>query len=262
MVRSLFTAATGMTAQQKNVDNIANNLANVNTQGFKKGRVIFEDLFYQELKAPGTTTGAGLLHPTGIQEGLGVNVVAIHKVFSQGNPQYTENPTDVTILGDGFYRVTLPNGDIGYTRQGAFEIDANGDLTTPQGYLLADNINIPEDILELNIANNGEVTAVVAGEEAQVELGQITLARFINPAGLMSVGENLFVETGASGGPIEGLTGDVGFGTTKQLFLEMSNVNVVDEMVNMITAQRAYEMNSKAIQTSDEMLQIANGLKR
>jgi flagellar basal-body rod protein FlgG len=251
-----------MSAQQMHLDNIANNLANVNTQGFKQGRMIFEDLMYQEIKAAGSLTATGVIHPTGIQEGLGVNVVAIQKDFSQGSYQYTQVPTDVAIEGDGFFQITLPDGTTGYTRQGAFQIDADGNVTTPQGYQLFPNINIPENLLELNISRDGIFSGYVPGDTNETELGQIEIARFINPAGLKAIGENLFVETGASGAAQLSVPGEDGFGSLRQFFLELSNVSVVDEMVNMITAQRAYEMNSKAIQTSDEMLQIANGLKR
>ncbi|MDR0454851.1 MAG: flagellar basal-body rod protein FlgG [Deferribacteraceae bacterium] len=262
MIRSLYTAATGMSAQQKNIDNTANNLANVNTQGFKKGRIIFEDLMYQELKAAGSMTSTGIIHPTGIQEGMGVNMISIEKIFSQGSFQYTENPLDVMIEGDGFFQVQLPDGSMGYTRQGAFKIDANGDIVTPQGYLLFPNINVPENALELSISQNGIWSVYLPGDTQETEIGQIEIARFINPAGLKALGENLYIETGASGAAQVSIPSENGFGSLRQLFLEMSNVNVVDEMVSMITAQRAYEMDSKAIQTSDEMLQIANGLKR
>lgn len=262
MVRSLYTAATGMSAQQMNIDNIANNLANVNTQAFKKGRIIFEDLMYQEVKAAGSLTATGLIHPTGIQQGLGVNTVAIQKIFSQGSYQYTQNPLDMAIEGDGFFQITLPDGTIGYTRQGAFQNDGNGNVVTPQGYYLSPGITLPENAQELSISVDGVVSAYVPGETQETQLGQIELARFINPAGLKSIGGNLYVETAASGAPQVSVPGQDGFGSMRQFFLEISNVSMVDDMVNMITAQRAYEMNSKAIQTSDEMLQIVNGLKR
>ncbi len=262
MVRSLYTAATGMSAQQMNIDNIANNLANVNTQAFKKSRIIFEDLMYQEVKAAGSLTATGLVHPTGIQQGLGVNTVAIEKIFSQGSYQYTQNPLDVAIEGDGFFQITLPDGTIGYTRQGAFENDGNGNVVTPQGYYLFPGITLPENAQELSISVDGVVSVYVPGETEETELGQIELARFINPAGLKSIGGNLYVETAASGAAQVAVPGEDGFGSLRQFFLEISNVSMVDDMVNMITAQRAYEMNSKAIQTSDEMLQIVNGLKR
>lgn len=262
MIRSLYTAATGMTAQQMYVDNISNNLANVNTQGFKKGRVIFEDLLYQEIKAAGSLTASGIRHPTGVQEGIGVHVVGIEKIHSQGSYQYTENTKDVAIQGDGYFQVELPDGSIGYTRQGAFKIDANGDIVTPQGYYLIPQMNVPENTLHLSISHDGIVSVSLPNEVDETELGQIELARFINPAGLKSIGENLFLESPNSGAPQTSVPDEDGFGQLRQFFLEMSNVNVAEEMVNMITAQRAYEMDSKAIQTSDEMLQIANGLKR
>lgn len=262
MVRSLYTAATGMSAQQMNIDNISNNLSNVNTQGFKKGRIIFEDLMYQEIKAAGSLTATGIMHPTGIQQGLGVNTLAIEKIFSQGNYQYTQVPTDVAIEGDGFFQIELPDGAIGYTRQGAFSTDGDGNIVTPQGYYLFPNITVPENALELSISEDGVFSVYLPGETEETELGQIEIARFINPSGLKAIGGNIYTETGVSGAPQLAVPGEDGFGTTRQYFLEMSNVSIVDEMVGMITAQRAYEMNSKAIQTSDEMLQIANGLKR
>ncbi|MDR2885077.1 MAG: flagellar basal-body rod protein FlgG [Deferribacteraceae bacterium] len=262
MVRSLYTAATGMNAQQKNIDNTSNNIANANNAGFKKGRVLFEDLLYQELKAAGSLTATGISHPTGVQEGMGVNVVAIEKIFTQGSYQYTDVPMDVAISGDGFFQVTLPDGTTAYTRAGSFKRDADGNVVTPSGYYLFPNINIPEAATELSISNDGIFSAYMPGEAEPTELGQIEIARFINPAGLRAVGENLFTETGASGAAQVAIPGEEGFGSLRQFFLEMSNVNIADEMVNMIVGQRAYEMNSKAIQTSDEMLQIANGLKR
>ncbi|GAB7140455.1 flagellar basal-body rod protein FlgG [Deferribacterales bacterium RsTz2092] len=262
MVRALYTAATGMHAQQLNIDNIANNLANVNTAGFKRGRIIFEDLMYQELKAAGSLTSTGIVHPTGVQEGTGVHTIAIEKLFTQGNPQYTENPMDVMIEGDGFFQITLPDGNIGYTRQGAFRIDADGNITTPQGYLLFPNIAVPEGAEGLGVSIDGVFSVRMPGDPNETELGQVEIARFINPGGLKAVGENLFLETAASGAPQVGIASEEGFGKLRQSFLEMSNVSVVDDMVGMITAQRAYEMGSKAIQTSDEMLQTANSLKR
>jgi flagellar basal-body rod protein FlgG len=251
-----------MQAQQTNIDNISNNLSNVNNAGFKKGRVLFEDLLYQELQAAGSTTATGTLHPTGIQVGLGTMVTAIEKIHSQGSPRYTENPLDIMIQGDGFFQIELPDGSMGYTRAGSFKVDANGDVVTPQGYRLFPNINIPENALVLNVSHDAIFTVYMPGDMEETEIGQIETARFINPAGLKSLGENVFIETSSSGTPQVNIPGTDGFGDLRQHFLEMSNVSVVDEMVNMITAQRAYEMDSKAIQTSDEMLQIANGLKR
>ncbi len=262
MVRSLWTAATGMNAQQLNIDNMSNNLANVNTTAFKKGRILFQDLLYQDLKAAGSTTAAGIAHPTGIQVGMGATTVAIQKIHSQGSYQQTYNPMDAMIEGDGYFQVNLPDGNIGYTRAGAFQIDANGDVTTPEGYLLEPGINVPEDALSISISTDGIISVALPGEQEETELGQIEIARFINPSGLNSIGENIYLATGASGDPQVGVPGEDGFGNLRQHFLETSNVSMVDEMVNMITGQRAYEMNSKAIQTSDEMLQTVAALKR
>ncbi|MGA1847556.1 flagellar basal-body rod protein FlgG [Deferribacter abyssi] len=262
MLRTLWTAASGMTTQQINIDNIANNLANVNTAGFKKSRVNFEDLLYQEIRPAGAVTATGINHPTGIQIGLGSKVVSTEKIFSQGNFQQTGNPLDLTIEGDGFFQVTLPDGTVGYTRNGSFKIDADGNLVTPEGYLLEPNIAIPENALEINVGEDGTVSVTLPGEAEPTELGQIELAKFINPSGLRSIGKNIYLQTAASGEPITGVPGEEGLGTIAQGILEMSNVNVVEEMVNLITGQRAYEINSKAIQTGDEMLQIVNNLKR
>ena len=189
MVRSLYTAATGMQSQQMNIDNISNNLANVNNAGFKKGRILFEDLMYQELRAAGSTTATGTRHPTGIQQGLGVATVAIEKIHSQGSPRFTENPIDIMINGDGFFQVELPDGSIGYTRQGSFKIDANGDVVTPQGYRLFPNINVPENSLILNVTHDGVFTVYLPGDMEETEIGQIDIARFINPAGLKPSGK-------------------------------------------------------------------------
>ncbi|BAI81599.1 flagellar basal-body rod protein FlgG [Deferribacter desulfuricans SSM1] len=262
MLRTLWTAASGMTTQQINIDNISNNLANVNTAGFKKSRVNFEDLLYQELKPAGGVTAAGINHPTGIQIGLGSKVVSTEKIFSQGNFQQTGNPLDIAIEGDGFFQVTLPDGTIGYTRNGSFKVDADGNLVTAEGYLLEPNIAIPDNALEIIVGEDGTLSVTLPGEAEPTELGQIELAKFINPSGLRSIGKNIYLQTAASGEPTTGIPGEDGFGTLAQGILEMSNVNVVEEMVNLITGQRAYEINSKAIQTGDEMLQIVNNLKR
>lgn len=262
MVKSLWAASTGMHAQQMNIDNISNNLANVNNHGFKKGRILFQDLLYQDIRAAGAVTAAGIYHPTGVQMGAGVNAVSIEKIFSQGNYQNTNNPFDMTIEGDGFFQVTLPDGSIAYTRVGTFRPDANGDMVTPEGYLLEPNINIPENTLELSISKDGIFSVRLPGDMEETELGQIEIARFVNPAGLKAIGENLFIATGASGAAQTGTPTEDGFGGIRQNFLETSNVLMVDEMVNMITAQRAYDMNARAIQTSDEMLQTVATLKR
>jgi flagellar basal-body rod protein FlgG len=251
-----------MTAQQTNIDNIANNLANVNTVGFKKSRTNFEDLMYQEIKPAGAVTAAGINNPTGLQIGLGTKVVSTEKIFTQGNFQQTGNQLDVTIEGDGFFQITLPDGNIAYTRNGAFKVNADGDVVTSQGYLLEPGINIPEDALEVGIGEDGTVSVIMPGQQEADEVGAIETVRFINPSGLRAIGKNLFTPTDASGDPQAGVPGEEGFGTLAQGGLEMSNVNIVESMVNMITGQRAYEVNSKAIQTGDEMLQIVNNLKR
>lgn len=262
MVRSLWTAATGMQAQQLNIDNMSNNLANVNTHGFKKGRILFQDLLYHDIKAAGATTAAGIQHPSGIQMGMGVMVVAIQKIHSQGNYETTYNQLDLTVEGDGYFQVTMPDGNIGYIRSGAFSIDANGDVVTPEGYRLEPNINIPENALSISVSTDGIFSVRLPGEIEEAELGQIEIARFINPSGLDSAGENIYMETGASGAAQVGIPGEDGYGKIRQGFLETSNVSMITEMVNMITGQRAYEMNSKAVQTSDEMLQTVASLKR
>jgi len=262
MFRTLWTAATGMTTQQTNIDTISNNLANVNNVGFKKSRAHFEDLIYQEIKPAGSISAAGLTHPTGIQVGLGSKVSAIEKVHSQGNFQYTGTNLDIAIEGDGYFQFNLPNGDIGYTRGGSLKIDANGNLVNSSGYLLEPAITIPNDATQITFGEDGTVSVSIPGQQEAQEVGQLELTRFINPSGLKSMGKNMFLVTGASGDPVTGVPGQEGFGTIAQNILEMSNVNVVEEMVNMITGQRAYEINSKAVQTGDEMLQIVNNLKR
>ena len=262
MVRSLWTAATGLQAQQMNIDNMSNNLSNVNTHGFKKGRILFQDLLYQDIKAAGAVTAAGINHPSGIQMGMGVATVAIQKIHSQGNYENTYNQLDLTIEGDGYFQLTLPDGNIGYIRSGAFSIDANGDVVSPEGYLLEPGINIPDNALSISVSSDGIFSVKLPGEDEETELGQIEIARFINPTGLSSIGENVYLATGASGAAQVGIPSEDGYGKVRQGFLETSNVQMVNEMVNMITGQRAYEMNSKAIQTSDEMLQTVAGLKR
>jgi len=262
MFRALWTAASGMTAQQTNIDNIANNLANVNNIGFKKCRIHFEDLLYQEMRPAGGPTAAGINHPTGVQIGLGTKVVATEKIFGQGNFQQTGNQLDIAIEGDGFFQVTMPDGTIGYTRNGSFKLDSNGNIVTAEGYLLEPAISVPENATSIIIGQDGTVSVTIPGDTNPTELGQIELARFINPSGLKNIGRNLYQPTAASGEAVTGAPGADAFGTVVQGILEMSNVNVAEEMVNMITGQRAYELNSKAIQTSDEMLQVVNNLKR
>jgi flagellar basal-body rod protein FlgG len=262
MMRALWSAATGMLAKQLDMDVIANNLANVNSAGFKKSRVDFQDLMYQTIRTAGSTVAQGSKVPTGIQVGLGTRAAAIQKVFSQGDFIQTENPLDLVIEGDGFFQVLLPDGSTAYTRTGAFKVDSEGRIVTSDGFVMEPELVVPANAVDISIGTDGTVTIQVAGENAPTELGQIQLARFLNPGGLVSIGRNLYKPSAASGDPAVGTPGLEGIGTIAQKFLEMSNVKVVEEMVNMIIAQRAYEVNSKAIQTSDEMLAAANNLRR
>jgi len=262
MIRSLWTAATGMEAQQLNIDTISNNLANVNTAGFKRSRADFEDLLYQTVKEAGAASTSNTMEPTGIQIGLGVKTAAVVKNFAQGNFKETGNPLDIAIAGNGFFQITMPDGTTAYTRDGAFKIDDNGRIVTSEGYPLSPEIVIPSDTVSINIGNDGTVSVLEAGQNTPTQIGQIQLANFINPAGLKSLGHNLYQESQASGTATTDNPGSNGLGTMEQGVLEMSNVSVVQEMVEMIAGQRAYETNAKAIQTSDEMLQTANNLKR
>lgn len=263
MMRSLWSAASGMIAQQKNMDVVAHNLANVNTYGNKKVRAEFQDLVYQTLRDAGGTSGNGTQYPQGLQIGLGVRVAATHRVFTQGPLQTTDNPNDVGIQGEGFFQIQMPDGTTAYTRDGSFKLDSQRRLVTSDGFLLQPNITLDENATmdSVVISQDGRVSDTPAGGQ-QTEIGQITLVRFINPEGLYSYGKNLFLETAASGAPIESEPGEDGAGILTQGTLEMSGVQIVEEMVNMIVAQRAYESNSKAVITSDSMLEVANGLKR
>jgi flagellar basal-body rod protein FlgG len=251
-----------MQAQTVNIDIISNNLANVNTTGFKRSRADFQDLLYETLREAGTTSATGTQVPTGIQIGHGVRPAATQKIFSTGGLEQTGNSLDVAIEGDGFFQVVQSNGDFAYTRAGAFKLDSDGRIVTSDGYPVEPEITIPPDSISIAIQSDGTVAVLQSGDSAPVEVGTIELAKFINPAGLKSVGRNLYIETAASGSVETGTAGEGGFGTIQQGALEMSNVNVVDEMVDMITAQRAYEMNSKAITSSDEMLKTATNLIR
>ncbi len=263
MMRSLWSAASGMMAQQKNLDVVSHNLANVNTYGNKKVRAEFQDLIYQTLRDAGGTSGEGTQYPQGLQIGLGVRVSATNRIFTQGPLQTTDNPTDVGIQGEGFFQVQLPDGTTAYTRDGSFKLDSNRRLVTSDGFLLVPNITLEESatVDSLVISSDGVVSDTPSGGE-QTEIGNITLVRFTNPAGLYAYGKNLYLSTAASGDAIEGSPGADGMGVLTQNTLEMSGVQIVEEMVNMIISQRAYESNSKAITTSDSMLEIANGLKR
>lgn len=262
MIRSLFTAATGMQAQQTNVDVIAHNVANVNTVGFKRSRADFQDLLYQNISMPGAPSGEGVQSPTGIQVGLGVKTVAVQKLFTQGDFINTGNNLDLVIEGDGFFQVTMPDGNTAYTRAGAFKMDKDGRVVTSDGYPLADNVTIDPAATQITIAADGSVSQVVGNSPTPQALSPIQVAKFINPGGLLALGKNLFLATDASGEATVGTAGIDGRGTINQGFLENSNVNIVEEMANLIIAQRAFDVNSKTVQASDEMLQTASNLKR
>ncbi|BBD07913.1 flagellar basal-body rod protein FlgG [Desulfovibrio ferrophilus] len=260
MMRSLWTAATGMVAQQLNIDVISNNLANVNTIGFKKSRAEFEDLMYQSMKIAGSPTEAGNLIPTGMQVGMGVKPTTVHKFFTQGDFENTGNALDLVVEGEGFFQVEV-NGELAYTRAGAFKLDNEGRVVTANGYVLQPEFTVPTETKNIVVTENGHISALdSAGEELAAT--DIPLYTFINNAGLNSMGKNLYSQTEASGAATEGTAGEDNVGTIAQGFLEMSNVEIVDEMVQMIVAQRAYEVNSKAVTTSDQMLQTANQIKR
>ena len=255
MINSLWISKTGMEAQQMQLDIISNNLANVSTNGFKKAHAVFEDLMYQNLRQVGSNTSEQSTLPTGLQVGLGVRTVATSRTFSQGNLQQSSNNLDVAIQGNGFFQVTMPDGTTGYTRDGAFQLDNQGRMVNSTGLLVQGGITVPANATNISIANNGTVTATVPGTTAPQNIGTITTASFINPAGLEPKGQNIYQESVASGQPNAGTPASDGLGSLMQGFVETSNVNVVQELVTMIQTQRAYEMNSKAIQTSDQMLQ-------
>ncbi len=257
MIKSLNTAATGMIAQQSNMDVVANNIANVNTTGFKKGRAEFEDLIYHNLKDPGQASGLQSVTPTGVQTGLGVRTAAVQKDFSMGQVISTKNPLDLHIEGNGFFQVRTQDGEMAFTRDGSFKKDPSGKIVDKNGNALIPEITVPAEAMSVEIRPSGEVACLMeANAEPQI-LGQIEIVNFINPAGLKNTGKNLYVSTAASGQPTTYRPGTSGTGYLAQGELETSNVNIVDEMVNMITAQRAYETNSKVVQTADQMLQTA-----
>ena len=261
MIRALYTAASGMNAQQANIDNVAHNLANVNTTGFKKSRVEFEDLVYQQIKAPGSPTSQEAEAPIGLEAGLGSRAVATARNFQTGNLRSTNSPFDLAIEGQGFFQITLPGGETGYTRAGAFHVNGEGQLVTAEGYALEPAITIPQNANSVSISKDGIVSVATPGQAPQ-QLGTIELATFQNPSGLEARGGNMFVASTASGDPITGVPGTDAIGIVQQGFLEDSNVSVVEEMVNMILGQRAYEANSKVIRGADEMLQQVNNLSR
>ena len=254
MIRSLWISKTGLDAQQTQLDVVSNNLANVGTTGFKRARVAFEDLLYQNVRQAGANTSQQTTLPTGLQIGTGVRPTATPRMFTQGNLQATSNQYDMAINGGGFFQVQLPDGTTGYTRDGSFHVDSNGGLVTSAGFALSPAITVPANALAVTVGQDGTVTATIPGQTAPQNIGSIQLASFTNPAGLESRGQNIFVETAASGTANANAPGTNGLGTLQQGYLETSNVNVVEELVSMIQTQRAYEINSKAIQTSDQML--------
>jgi flagellar basal-body rod protein FlgG len=254
MIRSLWIAKTGLDAQQTQLDTIAHNLANVGTNGYKRSHAVFEDLLYQNLRQAGAQETQQNTQPTGLQLGTGVRPVATTRTFSQGNLQRSENPLDLAVNGSGFLQIQMPDGTIGYTRDGALRIDGQGQLVTANGHPVAPGLSIPANAQSITIGTDGIVTVTQPGSAAATQVGQLQLASFVNPAGLDPRGQNLFVETAASGPPTVAAPGSNGLGTLSQGYVETSNVNVVEELVSMIQSQRAYEINSKAIQTSDQML--------
>jgi len=262
MIKSLYSGASGMYAQQLNIDLISNNLANVNTTGFKKGSMEFQDLIYQTIRAAGLKTGNESETPTELQIGSGVKPVSSNRNFEQGNLLNSGNPLDIAIAGEGFFKVQQDNGKEVYSRDGHLKLSAEGVLVTNDGYIVQPQINIPEDTEAVMISENGVVSVIMSGESIPQEVGQIELARFVNPGGLKAAGQNLYETTAASGEPVSGTPLSTGFGKLNQGYVENSNVNLVQEMVSMITAQRAYELNSKSIKTADDMLTTANQLKR
>lgn len=261
MLRAFSTAATGMTGQQTMVDVIANNLANVNTTGYKRSQVNFQDLLYVTERDPGTEVSAGVKSPNGVEIGSGVRVASTTKVFTTGELQNTGRSLDIAISGDGFLQITMPNGDIRYTRDGSLQVNANGQLVTSNGYTIEPAVSIPTDAVSITIEKDGGIN-VTDSSGTQSVLGPVQLVRFPNPSGLSSEGDNLLSETEASGTPTTGTPGENGFGSIQSGFLEKSNVQMVTELVNLITAQRAYEINSRAIRAGDDMLQTANNVVR
>lgn len=262
-MRALYTASSGMAAQESNVEIISNNIANMRTSGFKRSRAEFQDLLYQSMRRVGSATSdAGTMLPTGVDIGSGVKLVATPRVMSQGTPTSTEKAYDMAIRGEGFFQIDLPDGTTAYTRDGSFELDANGQLVTAEGYNVQPGITVPNNATAVTIGATGLVEATLPGQTAPQQLGQIQLARFVNKSGLEAKGDNLFLETPASGTPIQNVPGTDGFGTVLQSYVEASNVNAVTEISDLIAAQRAYEMNSKVVSSADQMLQSTAGMLR
>lgn len=261
-MRSLNIGATGMLAQQLNVEVISNNIANMNTTAYQRRRAEFQDLLYQNQRRVGAeTSDAGTIVPAGVQVGLGVKTAAVYRITEQGNLTLTENPLDLAINGEGFFRITLPSGETAYSRAGSFQLDGQGDMVTVDGYAVQPGITVPENAIDITVNASGQVLASIEGQVQQQNLGQLEISRFPNDAGLLAVGDNLFLETPASGAAQTAAPGTQGFGSIQQGFLETSNVNVVEEITNLITAQRAYEMNSKVIETSDQMMATMTNLR-
>ena len=262
MMQSLYTASTGMLGMQTQIDTTANNIANVNTIGFKKSRAEFADLMYSVMEYAGTATSDVTKSPTGIEVGLGSRPTAVNKIFSEGSLKQTDNQLDVAITGRGFFKLELPDGTEVYSRNGAFKIDENGTIVNSDGYTIIPQIVVPPDATNISIGTDGTVTVVTPGQTQATQIGQIGLTNFINSAGLHSLGDNLYIETDSSGQAVDGVAGQDGLGTIRQGFVELSNVELVVELTDLITGQRAYDSNSKVITTSDEMLQTTNNLKR
>lgn len=261
MLKALSSAATGMIAQQMNIDVISNNVANVNTQGYKKSRIEFQSLFSEQIRVPGALGAQGTNIPVGIEIGLGVTPAATQKLFGEGTLKNTGNSKDMAIEGDGFFQVQLDDGTIAYTRDGSFKADANGTMTTTNGYVMQPQITIPQDGSQVAITDSGSIGVKIGNEQNQTEVGQVETVRFQNPAGLISIGKNLYIESPASGQPIQGTPGQEGFGTIQQGFIEGSNVQMVEELVNLIEAERAFEANSKIITSSSQILQQTNQIR-
>lgn len=255
MIRSLWISKTGLEAQQTQMDVISNNLANVSTNGFKKSRAVFEDMLYQTLRQPGAQSSQQTEIPSGLQIGTGVSPVAAERIHTQGNLQQTGNSLDLAINGSGFFQVLMPDGTTAYTRDGSFQTDSQGQLVTASGYVVQPTLTIPPNVSSITIGSDGTVSVLQAGNTTPTQIGSVQLATFINPAGLQSMGQNLYEQTASSGTPTTNTPGTNGTGLLSQGYVETSNVNVVEELVNMIQTQRAYEINSKAITTSDQMLQ-------
>jgi len=262
MMQSLYTASTGMLGMQTQIDTTANNISNVNTIGFKKSRAEFADLMYQVMEYAGTATSDVTKSPTGIEVGLGVRPTAVNKIFSEGSLKQTDNQLDVAITGRGFFKMELPDGSEVYSRNGAFKIDSEGTIVNSDGYTVVPAIVVPQDATNVSIGTDGTVSVILAGQTEATIIGQMETTNFVNPAGLHSMGDNLYMETDSSGQPVPGTPGTDGLGVLRQGFVELSNVELVVELTDLITGQRAYDSNSKVITTSDEMLQTVNNLKR